>query len=182
MGGRRPAGAERVEVPESNTLLLMPRSSLMAAVRDRITGANGLIPSNGFPLGQQLETVKAGHLPPQLTRRGIDQKKCKLLSTRRTPRLWSASVPGQRIRHIEGVSSAHGVSDVPGYKYNRFYGHPSLLRSPTRDDSLQEVPRSAVRDEQAVSVSPKGVRIRTTSRRSLSHMLRARDANVYWAA
>jgi hypothetical protein len=36
----------------------------MAAVRDRITRANGLIPSNGFPLGQQLETVKAGHLPP----------------------------------------------------------------------------------------------------------------------
>ncbi len=93
MGGRRPAGAERVEVPESNTLLPMPRSSLMAAVRDRITGANGLIPSNGFPLGQQLETVKAGHLPPQLTRRGIDQKKCKLLSTRWTPRPWFAGVP-----------------------------------------------------------------------------------------
>jgi hypothetical protein len=71
----------------------MPQSSLMAAVRDRITGANGLIPSNGFPLGQQLETVKAGHLPPQLTRRGIDQKKCKLLSTRRTPRPWFAGVP-----------------------------------------------------------------------------------------
>jgi hypothetical protein len=71
----------------------MPRSSLLAAVRDRITGANGLIPSNGFPLGQQLATVKAGHLPTQLTRRGIDQKKCKLLSTRRTPRPWFASVP-----------------------------------------------------------------------------------------
>jgi hypothetical protein len=67
----------------------MPRSTLMAAVRDRITRANGLIPSNGFPLGQQLETAKAGHLLPQLTRRGIDHKKCKLLSTRRTPRLWS---------------------------------------------------------------------------------------------
>ena len=55
----------------------MPRSTLMAAVRDRIRRANGLIPSNGFPLGQQLTTVKAGHLPPMLTRRGIDHKKCK---------------------------------------------------------------------------------------------------------
>ena len=54
----RTAGAERVDVPESNTLL-MPRISLSAAVRDRITGANVLIPSNGFPLGQQLDTVKA---------------------------------------------------------------------------------------------------------------------------
>ena len=83
----------------------MPRSSLTAAVRDRITGANGLIPSNGFPLGQQLETVKAGHLPTQLTRRGIDQKKCKLLSTRRTPRLWSASVPANP-SHRRGQFSA----------------------------------------------------------------------------
>jgi len=83
----------------------MPRISLSAAVRDRINGANGLIPSNGFPLGQQLETVKAGHLPTQLTRRGIDQKKCKLLSTRRTPRLWSASVPANP-SHRRGQFSA----------------------------------------------------------------------------
>ena len=70
----------------------MPRSTLMAAVRDRIRRANGLIPSNGFPLGQQLVTVKAGHLPPMITRRGIDHKKCKLLSTRQTPRLRSTRV------------------------------------------------------------------------------------------
>ena len=70
-----------------------------------INGANGLIPSNGFPLGQQLETAKAGHLPTQLTRRGIDQKKCKLLSTRRTPRLWSASVPANP-SHRRGQFSA----------------------------------------------------------------------------
>ena len=84
----------------------MPRSStLMAAVRDRIRRANGLIPSNGFPLGQQLVTVKAGHLPPQLTSRGIDQKKCKLLSTRQTPRLWSTRVLANQ-SHRRGQLSA----------------------------------------------------------------------------
>ena len=101
MGGRRPAGAERVDVPESNTLLLMPRISLSAVVRDRpgINGANGLIPSNGFPLGQQLETAKAGHLPPQLTCRGIDQKICKqLLYLRKTRHRAAQASSTQRLR------------------------------------------------------------------------------------
>jgi hypothetical protein len=34
----------------------------MAAVRNRVRRANGLVPSNGLPHGQQLETAKAGHL------------------------------------------------------------------------------------------------------------------------
>ena len=118
MGGRRPAGAERVDVPESNTLLLMPRISLSAAVRDRITGANGLIPSNGFPLGQQLETVKAGHLPTQLTRRGIDQKICKQsLYLRRTRHRAAQASSTQRLRGA-----------MPGsWRYRRLRAHFRLL-------------------------------------------------------
>jgi hypothetical protein len=113
-----PAGAECVEVPESNTLFLMPRSSLMAAVRDRINGANGLIPSNGFPLGQQLETVKAERLPPQLTRRGIDQKICKqLLYLRRTRHRAAQASSTQRLRGA-----------MPGsWRYRRLRAHFRLL-------------------------------------------------------
>jgi len=76
LGGRRPAGAEGVDVPESNTCLPTPRTSLVAAVRDRVRRANGSIPSNGLPLGQQLETVKAGHFATTNTCRGIDENKC----------------------------------------------------------------------------------------------------------
>ena len=97
----------------------MPRSSLMAAVRDRINGANGLIPSNGFPLGQQLVTVKAGHLPTQITRRGIDQKKCMLLSTRRTSRPWSAGV-------LENSSNQRGQFNVRRLGHPRIQAHPPL--------------------------------------------------------
>ena len=118
MGGRRPAGAERVEVPESNTLLLMPISTLLAAVRDRIKRANGLIPSNGFPLGQQLTTVKAGHLPPMLTRRGIDHKKCKqslyLLRT------------GHRAAQASSIQRLRGA--LPGSRhYERLRAHMQSL-------------------------------------------------------
>jgi hypothetical protein len=118
LGGRRPAGAERVDVPESNTLLLMPRISLSAVVRDRINGANGLVPSNGFPLGQQLETVKAGHLPPQLTCRGIDQKICKqLLYLRRT---------GHRAAQASSTPRLRGA--MPGsWRYRRLRAHFRLL-------------------------------------------------------
>ena len=122
MGGRRPAGAERVDVPESNTLLLMPRISLSAVVRDRINGANGLIPSNGFPLGQQLETVKAGHLPPQLTRRGIDQKICKqLLYLRRTRHRAAQASSTQRLR------GAMPGSWPWSWRYRRLRAHFRLL-------------------------------------------------------
>jgi hypothetical protein len=96
----------------------MPRTSLSAAVRDRITGANGLIPSNGFPLGQQLETVKAGHLPTQLTRRGIDQKICKqLLYLRRTRHRAAQASSTQRLRGA-----------MPGsWRYRRLRAHFRLL-------------------------------------------------------
>ena len=36
----------------------MPEITLVAAVRDRVRRANGLIPTNGLQLGQQLETAK----------------------------------------------------------------------------------------------------------------------------
>lgn len=96
----------------------MPRISLSAVVRDRINGANGLIPSNGFPLGQQLETVKAGHLPPQLTRRGIDQKICKqLLYLRRTRHRAAQASSTQRLRGA-----------MPGsWRYRRLRAHFRLL-------------------------------------------------------
>ena len=96
----------------------MPRISLSAAVRDRINGANGLIPSNGFPLGQQLETAKAGHLPPQLTRRGIDQKICKqLLYLRRTRHRAAQASSTQRLRGA-----------MPGsWRYRRLRAHFRLL-------------------------------------------------------
>ena len=96
----------------------MPRISLSAVVRDRINGANGLIPSNGFPLGQQLETVKAGHLPPQLTRRGIDQKICKqLLYLRRT-----------RLRAAQASSTQRLRGAMPGsWRYRRLRAHFRLL-------------------------------------------------------
>ncbi len=113
MGGRRPAGAESVDVPESNTLLLMPRISLSAAVRDRITGANGLIPSNGFPLGHQLETAKAGHLPPQLTCRGIDQKICKQLLYLRYPFTVSCVLNSSRSAHSNGRLKGPCAATIP---------------------------------------------------------------------
>jgi hypothetical protein len=96
----------------------MPRISLSAVVRDRINGANGLIPSNGFPLGQQLETAKAGHLPPQLTRRGIDQKICKqLLYLRRTRHRAAQASSTQRLRGA-----------MPGsWRYRRLRAHFRLL-------------------------------------------------------
>ena len=96
----------------------MPRISLSAVVRDRINGANGLILSNGFPLGQQLETVKAGHLPPQLTCRGIDQKICKqLLYLRRTRRRAAQASSTQRLRGA-----------MPGsWRYRRLRAHFRLL-------------------------------------------------------
>jgi len=96
----------------------MPRISLSAVVRDRINGANGLILSNGFPLGQQLETVKAGHLPPQLTRRGIDQKICKqLLYLRRTRHRAAQASSNQRLRGA-----------MPGsWRYRRLRAHFRLL-------------------------------------------------------
>ena len=96
----------------------MPRISLSAVVRDRINGANGLVPSNGFPLGQQLETVKAGHLAPQLTRRGIDQKICKqLLYLRRTRHRAAQASSTQRLRGA-----------MPGsWRYRRLRAHFRLL-------------------------------------------------------
>ena len=96
----------------------MPRISLSAVVRDRINGANGLILSNGFPLGQQLETVKAGHLPPQLTCRGIDQKICKqLLYLRRT---------GHRAAQASSTPRLRGA--MPGsWRYRRLRAHFRLL-------------------------------------------------------
>ena len=96
----------------------MPRISLSAVVRDRINGANGLVPSNGFPLGQQLETVKAGHLPPQLTCRGIDQKICKqLLYLRRT---------GHRAAQASSTPRLRGA--MPGsWRYRRLRAHFRLL-------------------------------------------------------
>jgi hypothetical protein len=96
----------------------MPRISLSAVVRDRINGANGLILSNGFPLGQQLETVKAGHLPPQLTRRGIDQRICKqLLYLRRTRHRAAQASSNQRLRGA-----------MPGsWRYRRLRAHFRLL-------------------------------------------------------
>jgi hypothetical protein len=77
-----------------------------------------LIPSNGFPLGQQLETVKAGHLPPQLTRRGIDQKICKqLLYLRRTRHRAAQASSTQRLRGA-----------MPGsWRYRRLRAHFRLL-------------------------------------------------------
>ena len=96
----------------------MPRISLSAVVRDRINGANGLVPSNGFPLGQQLETAKAGHLPPQLTCRGIDQKICKqLLYLRRT---------GHRAAQASSTPRLRGA--MPGsWRYRRLRAHFRLL-------------------------------------------------------
>ena len=96
----------------------MPRISLSAVVRDRINGANGLVPSNGFPLGQQLETVKAGHLPPQLTCRGIDQKICKqLLYLRRT---------GHRAAQASSTPRLRGA--MPGsWRHRRLRAHFRLL-------------------------------------------------------
>lgn len=75
MGGRRPAGAEGVDVPESNTCLPTPRTSLVAAVRDRVRRANGSISTKGLQLGLQLETAKEQFATTD-TCRGIDENKC----------------------------------------------------------------------------------------------------------
>jgi hypothetical protein len=65
----------------------MPESTLVAAVRDRVRRANGSTPTNGFQLGQQLDTAKE-QFATQLTRRGIDQKKCKQLLSTRQQQAW----------------------------------------------------------------------------------------------
>ena len=92
MGGRRPAGADGVEVPESNTCLPTPDISLVAAVSDRVWRANGLITTNGLQLGRQLESAKE-QFATQLICRGIDENKCiQLLQNHQTLRRRSARV------------------------------------------------------------------------------------------
>ena len=93
MGGRRPAGAGGVEVPESNTCLPTPDISLAAAVSDWVRRANGSITTNGLQLGRQLESAKE-QFATQFTCRGIDENKCiQLLRNRQTSRRRSARIP-----------------------------------------------------------------------------------------
>ena len=93
MGGRRPAGAGGVEVPESNTCLPTPDISLAAAVSDWVRRANGSITTNGLRLGRQLESAKE-QFATQFTCRGIDENKCiQLLRNRQTSRRRAARLP-----------------------------------------------------------------------------------------
>ena len=91
MGGGPPAGAQRVDVPDDNSVLPMPTSTLMAAVRDRVRRANNPITLRGLQLGRQLETAK--EFAFQFTRRGIDENKCvQLLRNHQTSRRRSARI------------------------------------------------------------------------------------------
>ena len=107
MGGRRPAGAERVEVPESNTHLPVPTSTLMAAVRDRVRRANNPITLRGLQLGRQPATAK--EFAFLFTCRGIDENKCiQLLRNHQTLRRRSARVPRDiRLQRDEARARRH---------------------------------------------------------------------------
>ncbi len=125
---RRPAGAERVGVPESNTCLPMPESTLVAAVRrDRVRRADGSTPTNGLQLGQQLDTAKE-QSATQFTCRGIDENKCKhSLYLRRMSGRRSAPAPSNQ--RLGELCYGHDVTEAFGHTFSHYLRCPSPLRS-----------------------------------------------------
>ena len=178
MGGRRPAGAERAEVPESNTHLPVPTSTLMAAVRDRVRRANNPITLRGLQLGRQPETAK--EFAFLLTCRGIDENKCiQLLRNRQTPSRRSARIPFGM--PLPKARSELDATYAFGHAYNHFHRCLFLLRSTLTRSRYRRIPRSLDPVELTICERHSGAQLAQSGRRSPSHPQRVRRINFCWA-
>ena len=125
MGGRRPAGAERVTVPYADTVLLMPTNVHTAAVEHRMIRGNGpmLVMRS---LAQQLENATGDSYPPTQTSRADGR-----ISTATTnPSQLAAPHCLSRVRSLLGL---RGASERPGRQRR--------LRAHTRKRSRMPITR-----------------------------------------